>query len=128
MTTGPGIYCGADNNSQAVFCSTKSQECCGTKSLGDPNVSYACVANGGSCSGIPIHCDDRTDCPSTQVCCGAFDQMAGYLSVECKNACNSTGSTAGVRMCDPNAATDECASIGKTCSQSGSLTGFYRCN
>ena len=23
--------------------------------------------------GLPIRCDDRTDCPSGQICCGAFD-------------------------------------------------------
>lgn len=129
MTSGPGIYCGADMNDQAVFCSTKSQECCGTKNLGDLNFSYACIANGGQCAGVPIHCDDRLDCPSNQVCCGTFDQVKGYLAVECKTTCGgSGGGTTGVRMCDPNAATDECASIGKTCQQSGSLTGFYRCN
>ena len=126
--TGAGIYCGTDTNNQAVYCNVKSEECCGSHQNGDPSLTFACIPNGGSCQGTPIHCDDQTDCPSMQVCCGQFQQNAGYVSVECKSTCPSTGNMTGVRLCDPNAAVDECLSINKTCSESGSLTGFYRCN
>jgi len=89
-----------------------------------------CVAINGACNpGVPIHCDDKTDCPGSQVCCGLFDQVKGYQSVECRNSCPApSGTSSSVRMCDPNAAVDECQAINKSCQQSGSLTGFYRCN
>ena len=79
--------------------------------------------------GQPIKCDDRSDCPSGQVCCGAFDQNQGYRSVQCATSCTNSpipGTTA-VRFCDPDAPVDECASIGKTCTASGSLQGYSVC-
>jgi hypothetical protein len=78
--------------------------------------------------GLAIHCDDRTDCPGSQVCCGAFDKNSGYRQVECANDCNSTPpGTSGVRLCDPSAPTDECAAIGGSCQPSGSLPGYHVC-
>jgi hypothetical protein len=127
-TSGAGIYCGANASSQAIYCSTKNQECCGTKATNDPNFDLTCVALGGTCAGVPIHCDDQTDCLGGQVCCGQFDQTKGYLSVGCATTCGNSGSTTGVRLCDPGAQVDECLSIGMTCSESQSLTGFYRCS
>jgi hypothetical protein len=98
---------------------------------GDLNKTFECVSNGiGSCAGgQSISCDDRSDCPSGQVCCGAFDQNQGYRAVQCATSCNASpipGLTP-VRFCDPNAPVDECASIGKTCEPSGSLAGFHIC-
>ena len=87
------------------------------------NPTTNCVA------GASFKCDDRTDCTGTQVCCAQFDQFTGYRSSQCQNSCNSSpipGSSA-VRFCDVNNPVDECTSIGKTCSQSGSVDGLYVC-
>lgn len=125
----PGIFCGEDPAGADVYCPTASQICC---AQGDPgNRSFECVAGGiAACAvGTAIRCDDRTDCPSGQVCCGFFSQNAGYRGVACQTSCNSSPipNTTTVRFCDPNAPHDECAEIGKVCTPSGSLSGYDVC-
>jgi hypothetical protein len=79
--------------------------------------------------GQQIRCDDRTDCPAGQVCCGAFDQNQGYRGVQCATSCTNSPipGLSPVRFCDGDAPTDECAEIGKKCTASGSLPGFHVC-
>jgi hypothetical protein len=80
-------------------------------------------------TGLSIPCDDKTDCPGGQVCCGSFDQNTGYKSVSCQSSCGPgpIPGTTGVRLCDPSNPIDECASIGASCQASGSLHGYYVC-
>ena len=122
---GGSIYCGAKTGSTS--CTAGSQICCGSWKS-DGKFSYGCEANGflACAGGTTIACDDSSDCPSGQVCCGALSNNR-YTSVECKATCtNSIGSRA-VRFCDPKAAVDECAAIGKTCTASQSLPGYHVC-
>ena len=132
----PGVYCGADLAGDDVYCTPGTSLCCarsfsGGGGGGDNHDSYECTANNaGACQGgAPIRCNDRTDCAAGQVCCGAFDPNEGYRSVQCQTSCNSTPipGTTPVRFCDPDAPVDECTSIGKTCTASGSLPGFSIC-
>jgi hypothetical protein len=81
-----------------------------------------------SCVGkTTIACDDRTDCPAGQVCCGTLEDNSGYTSVSCATTCNSIPGLRAVRFCDPSAALDECAALGKYCGPSQSLPGFNVC-
>ena len=85
----------------------------------------------GSCDApgsLEIRCDDSTDCPAGQVCCGTFSQTAGYSAIECKTSCTgSGGNTQAVRFCDPANPVDECSSIGLRCQASASLPGYHVC-
>ena len=86
------------------------------------------MANGWGCQGgLAIKCNDQTDCPTGNVCCGMFEENSGYKSVSCQAACVNAGTLKGVRLCDPDAPTDECKAIGKTCQWSGSLPGYSVC-
>jgi hypothetical protein len=86
------------------------------------------VSGGLACQGgLAIKCDDQTDCPTGNVCCGMFDENFGYKSVSCSLACVNAGSIKAVRFCDQDATTDECTAIGKTCQWSGSLPGYSVC-
>ena len=40
-------------------------------------------ANGGPCAGVPIHCDDHTDCPGAQVCCGTGNALPDNSILVC---------------------------------------------
>lgn len=124
----PGIFCGT-NDAGDVYCPTATDLCCAhPRRDGD---QFQCVASGAtSCAtGVSIHCDDRTDCPSGQVCCATFDPNFGYRSVQCQTQCTTNiPNTTSVRFCDPNAPVDECAAIGRTCTPSGSLDGFSYCS
>ena len=66
---------------------------------GPSNRTFECVANGAAAcvGGQKIACDDRTDCPSGQVCCGAFDNNQGYRAVQCAASCNAARSPASRR-------------------------------
>lgn len=61
--TGVHIACGADD------CSTWG--CC-SKSSG---VSCVDVAEGGTCAGVLVQCDDTDDCPAGQVCCAEGEDL-----------------------------------------------------
>lgn len=116
-----GISCGASP------CTAGSELCCLSRKNGG-KVDYRCEANAlFACgSGTAIACDDDSDCPSGQVCCGAL-LTNRYASVECKAACNDSFSSRAVRFCDPNAATDVCAALGASCLASQTLPGYYVC-
>ena len=99
---------------------------------GGGNFSFECLSGNavGQCiAGTTIRCDDKSDCPGTQVCCGSFDSNLGYRGIQCAANCNASPipGLQPVRFCDANAPVDECASIGKACTASGSLDGFHVC-
>jgi hypothetical protein len=124
------VYCGQDEDGTVVSCTSPAKLCC-ARYQGGGSKSFECASSGlGSCAGgIAIKCDDGSDCPSGQICCGAFDQNLGYRQVQCQTTCNTPPlpNTSPVRFCDLDAATDECTSIGKVCTASGSLPGFSVC-
>jgi len=133
----PGITCGKDEDGTIDYCAPSSNICCARSAIGGGgggNKSYECVASNpfNACQGgTAIACDDASDCPNNQICCGIFDQNWGYRSVQCQATCNSSPipNTAPVRFCDPNAPTDQCAGTGKNCLASDSLKGggFFVC-
>ena len=93
-------------------------------------MTFTCGGGIAWCAGgTPVRCDDRTDCPSNQVCCGSFEEHSGYSTVQCQPNCNGSPipSVTTVRFCDPHAPADECADIAKVCRPSGSLDGFHVC-
>lgn len=107
-----GIACGA------ATCTVGSSFCC------DRGGSASCATTGGllACvGGTPVRCDDKTDCPTGQVCCASQDAL-GFATVQCQSQCKAPAT----RLCDPDAPSDECAAIGKTCSTSGS--GYPSCS
>lgn len=126
----PGILCGEAAGAN-VYCPTATKICCAKRQDGDFN--FQCVSNINpfqACGvGTQIKCDDRSDCPAGQVCCGAFDQNSGYRGVQCATSCNNSPipGLQPVRFCDPNAPIDECADVGKACEASGTLDGFSVC-
>lgn len=125
-----GIWCGKDNDGDNVYCASGTV-CC-SKQYGPGGPSKTCSGAGpfAGCpnNGIPIGCDDKSDCPSGQVCCGTFEENSGYHSVQCMPTCTAVGNNfRAVRFCDPNAAVDECAAIGRKCGWSQSLVGYGIC-
>lgn len=101
------------------------------KSNGVGGKTLSCVPNGlNACNqGVPLRCDDKTDCSLGQVCCAAFDSGGGgYRGSQCSFTCTVSpipGTTA-VQLCDPKNPVSEC-DAGKTCSPSGSLPGYSYC-
>ena len=125
--TGGSIHCGTSAPG-ATACSAGAEVCCGTWTK--PNkVQFACEPAGplACAGGRTIACDDRTDCPAGQVCCGTLEEYSGYTSVQCKTTCTSPPGTRAVRFCDPDAPIDECAQLGKYCGPSQSLPGYNVC-
>ena len=120
------IYCGGGPG--AKKCTAGAEVCCGSW-FGRGSPTYECEPAGliACAVGTSIACDDKTDCPNGQVCCGTLEENSGYTSVECRNKCNNFGGLRAVRFCDPNAANDECAAIGMYCGPSQSLPGYYVC-
>ncbi len=124
----PGIFCGVDEKRTSVYCPVDGQLCCATldRTLSfqfacEPATTNACPA------GRPLRCDDRTDCPTNQVCCATFEEGFGYRSAECRSVCKG-GAVTVVRLCDAAAPVDECREIGKKCRPSESLKSFGFCD
>jgi hypothetical protein len=114
----PGVTCGN------AYCTAGTEICCLDPSI--PSSTCAALtaatdcANGG---GVPIECDDQTDCPG-RVCCGT-QQFGNYTYVRCQSSCNGTNE---VRFCDPLLpVADQCASPFATCVPSALLLGYYVC-
>jgi hypothetical protein len=59
------------------------------------------------------------------VCCGITTNNGRYASVQCQPSCDPNANE--YELCDPNAATDECANQGMTCQPTGVLPGYFRC-
>jgi hypothetical protein len=125
----PGISCGSGTVGE-INCATTLQYCCATPN--GASVNFDCkLSTVSACAGLRIVCDDSADCPGNQFCCGTYEQNVGYTKVDCRGnaACGATTATTSfVRFCDPKASPDECAGVGKTCSQqSTTLPGYYYC-
>ncbi len=118
------IPCG----SRATQCAVSSEACCAKQG---PPAEYECKALGNgsnACGGaLPVRCNDRSDCPANQVCCGMLDQDDGYTSVQCRLTCLGGNNVTAVRFCDLTALNDECLAIGQQCMPSQRLPGFGVC-
>jgi len=121
---GGTIYCGATGGTAS--CTAGSEICCGSWKSG--KFAYSCEQNGflACAGGTTIACDDSSDCASGQVCCGTLSNNR-YTSVECKATCNNSIGGRAVRFCNPKAAVDECAALGKSCKASQTLPGYHVC-
>src|SRR5262249_34018689 len=120
----------SDTTGEDVFCPLPGNYCCATGS--SSTTTYECKSTTiSACAGLPIPCDDHADCPTGRVCCGVFDANLGYTQVSCRAAVQCPGLPGGVlsyvRFCDPLAAVDECAVLGRTCQASQGLPGYYIC-
>ena len=119
------VYCAVTTG--APSCTAGSEICCGSWKSG--KFGYSCEPTGllACAGGTTIACDDSSDCPSGQVCCGTLSSGSRYTSVQCKTTCNNTPGVRAVRFCNPKAAVDECAALGKSCTASQSLPGYHVC-
>lgn len=117
----PGVACGMTPAGMDQYCGAGTI-CC-ANALG-----YSCQPAGQPCiGGLTLACDDQTDCPGGQVCCGRWSQAAGYKNVSCQKTCKNDPGTVAVRFCDVNAPKDECAGAGLTCLPSLSLENYFIC-
>lgn len=64
------VHCG----SAAVTCAVGTQTCCSKVAGGYScsNTTACTCAAAGSCINLHLDCDDETDCPANQVCCGTL--------------------------------------------------------
>jgi hypothetical protein len=121
---GAGGDAGADANPPntircgSATCTLGTQVCCRREG---PPVTLTCTAP-GACVGLPgtvlpIPCDDRADCQSSQVCCVTVDNQREAIDVRCSSAggCNGQNQTS---MCDPAAST---CGANRTC-KTGAVT------
>ncbi len=102
--------------------------CCASFNTLGGEPKYECKPSGNlACLGqSKMGCDDKTDCPSNNVCCATLEQTTGLGKSECKTQCKgSTGLLAGV-LCDPNASPKQCEA-GLSCLPSQAFPGYFIC-
>ena len=118
----PGILCSAPGSSP-TYC-TGTDYCCFTSS--QVASTYQCASSGGLCAtGIRVSCDDTADCRPGDVCCGAYDTFSNqFTEVRCASTCASSGSSVGVRFCDP--AANDCPD-GRACVTTMRIPGYHVC-
>jgi hypothetical protein len=107
-------------------CQAKTEVCC----VGwGPDAEFECEAAGtlACLARTSIACDDGSDCPSGEVCCGWREDRTGYMKVECRATCKAGPAMRAVQLCAPNTAQDECAPSGKQCVPSDVLPGYHVC-
>lgn len=107
-------------------CQAKTEVCC----VGwGPAPEFECEAAGklACVTRTSIACDDGSDCPSGEICCGRREEHTGYMKVECRATCKDGPAMRAMQLCDPNAAQDECAPSGKQCVPSDVLPGYHVC-
>jgi hypothetical protein len=106
--------------------------CCRRGGVG--GFSYACGAP-TACTGVgslAIVCDDASDCPTGQVCCGAIVGGPGGIGVVNKIGCLAPGScpaSSNTVLCDPPGATgNPICYTGTTCKMSmTTMPGYNIC-
>src|ERR1700722_10600638 len=78
-------------------CAVPASFCCA--SSGDANVaSEMCVAAGGACSGLEEKCNEKADCPGSEVCCLVATSLAQQgISISCQPVC--TGGLFSIQVC-----------------------------
>ena len=84
-----------------VECNAATETCCASFLAGG-NYSYACIAQGMPCIGLPIACAHTADCQAGSVCC--YRTVANIGSVAC--VAPSDCQNGGVLLCEPNVAGD----------------------
>ncbi len=96
-----GVSCGF------AYCSPQAQSCC----LGRCSSSTRCIARddagafvcpsevGENCGWYQLHCDDRADCVSDEVCCAVEGQTRCLRLLDCQNQVPPHAV-----LCDPGAA------------------------
>ena len=108
LRCGPGLACSA----LTICCATNTN-----------NPTYACTAESACTFGdTPVTCDNGSDCPSPDVCCG--DKQATTSTKYTHVSCAATCPYPDVVFCDPTAS--KCVQ-GMTCQPSTILPGFYVC-
>ena len=119
----PVVACG-----RSTTCAVPKQVCCATEPPDAGAFELACIdaATSHACAGIPIACDDKSDCAAGHVCCGTYDSN-GYKQIACQSSCTSNATLSAVRFCNPKAAVDECLEIGRKCGASQSLPYLFVC-
>lgn len=126
IPTDNGIACGS-NGSGPTYCNAATQVCCVRALQG--GLDFACKPTGWPCAGLAMPCSDTVDCAG-QACCATYENSGagGYSRVACQATCGgSTGNTTEFRMCDPDAAVDECVASGKSCQESNAIPGWNIC-
>lgn len=122
----PGIFCGEADGSRS-YCNVSSEYCC-IRDVG--GLTFDCNAKGAQCiGGLTVPCTDQVDC-NGKICCATYSTVGsgGYQKVECKSTCGAnTATTTEYRLCDPNAAVDECQAVGATCQESTAIPGWFLC-
>jgi hypothetical protein len=98
-------------------CAISSNICCTCPGCFPPFPTSCFPSFPGCVTGVPVQCDDRTDCASGQVCCGKYSG-ATFSKAACQASCAS----ADVQLCNVDA---ECAH--GTCKPSTALPGFATC-
>lgn len=121
----PGIACSKNEAGVAQYCEAPAEVCCLTLE-NHTNVKAACKTD-QACDGLDVQCDDETDCPNGQLCCGILARD-GSRGVLCKPSCTTNQpDRLAFRMCDPLAPIDPCKAIGKTCKRGDGFSGYYVC-
>jgi hypothetical protein len=111
-------------------CSVEEETCCSARS-GDydckSDMTCTCVPIGSCTGALRLACDDETDCPSGQICCGLLTNDGWALK---QSACASPASCSfpgNVYLCDPTAERPGCAD-GGGCNRMENYPGIGRCS
>lgn len=95
-------------------CNLPAQKCC-TSFGGGGTITQTCIAAGDTCqNGANATCDDKTDCPTNEVCCiggsgGGGGGGTGGFGASCKTDCGQ-----GIQMCK---AANECIGDAGPCTE-----------
>ena len=99
-------------------------------------VELGCVPNGDACEDgaptpwrSPAECDEPTDCPDGNVCCGRLKTVGSttfYEEISCRSTCNDGDD---VIICDPADDTSQSCPEGKVCKKSSLIpSGYHFCS
>jgi hypothetical protein len=108
----PGVI-----NCAGTACAIGSSVCCTCANCFPPFPTSCFPSFPGCVTGVPVHCDDRTDCSAGQVCCGSLS-TGTFTGSACKASC----AAGDVQLCAVNA---ECAK--GSCKASTAVPGFSTC-